>query len=69
MTSAGARIGFYSRDVKELLNDIKLLKPTLFASVPRLLNRVYDKVIIQSLRFATERSMSCRWQVIILLQQ
>jgi long-chain acyl-CoA synthetase len=41
----GARIGFFRGDVKELVNDIQALKPTFFVSVPRLLNRVYDKVI------------------------
>ena len=40
----GARIGFYSGDVKLLIDDIQALKPTIFVSVPRLLNRVYDKV-------------------------
>ena len=40
----GARIGFYRGDVKELIDDIQALKPTIFVSVPRLLNRVYDKV-------------------------
>ena len=40
----GARIGFFRGDVKTLLNDIQELKPTLFISVPRLLNRIYDKV-------------------------
>ena len=40
----GARAGFFRGDVKELMNDIQELKPTLFVSVPRLLNRVYDKV-------------------------
>ena len=41
---AGAKAGFFRGDVKELMNDIQELKPTVFASVPRLLNRVYDKV-------------------------
>ena len=40
----GARAGFFRGDVKELMNDIQELKPTVFVSVPRLLNRVYDKV-------------------------
>jgi hypothetical protein len=31
-------------DVKLLMDDIKELRPTLFPSVPRLLNRFYDKV-------------------------
>jgi len=40
-------IGFYRGDVLELLEDIQELKPTLFASVPRLWNRIYDRVISQ----------------------
>ena len=40
----GSRIGFFSGDVKTLVSDIQVLKPTLFISVPRLLNRIYDKV-------------------------
>ena len=40
----GARIGFFQGDVKTLMEDIKELQPTLFPSVPRLLNRFYDKV-------------------------
>ncbi len=41
---SGAQIGFFQGDVKKLVADIQELKPTLFVSVPRLLNRVYDKV-------------------------
>ncbi len=40
----GGHIGFYRGDVKELMDDIRELKPTIFVSVPRLLNKVYDKV-------------------------
>ena len=40
----GCKIGFFRGDIKLLLDDIKELKPTLFAVVPRLLNRIYDKV-------------------------
>lgn len=40
----GGRIGFFQGDVRKLMDDIKELKPTLFPTVPRLLNRVYDKV-------------------------
>ncbi|CAG8765679.1 16625_t:CDS:2, partial [Racocetra fulgida] len=41
---AGAAIGFYQGDTLKLLEDIAELKPTVFVSVPRLLNRIYDKV-------------------------
>ena len=40
----GARIGFFRGDIKTLSEDIQELKPTIFVSVPRLLNRIYDKV-------------------------
>jgi long-chain acyl-CoA synthetase len=41
----GASVGFYSGDVTQLLDDVQVLKPTLFASVPRLWNRIYDRVM------------------------
>ena len=40
----GCQVGFYRGDVKLLMEDIGALKPTVFPTVPRLLNRVYDKV-------------------------
>nr|AND95616.1 Long-chain acyl-CoA synthetase [Chromera velia] len=40
----GARIAFYGGDTQKLLEDATLLKPTLFISVPRLYNRIFDKV-------------------------
>ncbi|KAL0616545.1 Long-chain-fatty-acid--CoA ligase 5 [Plecturocebus cupreus] len=42
--SCGARVGFFQGDIRLLPDDMKTLKPTLFPTVPRLLNRVYDKV-------------------------
>ncbi|XP_068706539.1 long-chain-fatty-acid--CoA ligase 1-like [Montipora foliosa] len=38
----GAKIGFFSGNVRNILDDVRALKPTLFVSVPRVLNRVYD---------------------------
>lgn len=40
----GARIGYFQGDIRRLSDDMKALKPTVFAVVPRLLNRMYDKV-------------------------
>ncbi|KAI8919305.1 hypothetical protein DFJ77DRAFT_487409 [Powellomyces hirtus] len=45
LTYVGARIGFYQGDTLKLLDDVGELKPTIFASVPRLFNRIYDKVL------------------------
>jgi hypothetical protein len=36
-----------SGNVLELLEDIQELRPTIFSSVPRLWNRIYDKVMAQ----------------------
>ncbi len=57
--SVGAAAGFYGGDVLRLVDDLQALRPTLFASVPRLFNRIYDKI--------THAIESKRRQAIILL--
>ncbi|TSK14763.1 Long-chain-fatty-acid--CoA ligase 5 [Bagarius yarrelli] len=42
--SVGGRVGFFQGDIRLLPDDMKTLKPTVFPVVPRLLNRVYDKI-------------------------
>eukprot|EP00002_Diphylleia_rotans_P018761 TRINITY_DN362_c0_g3_i3.p1 TRINITY_DN362_c0_g3~~TRINITY_DN362_c0_g3_i3.p1 ORF type:complete len:674 (-),score=143.08 TRINITY_DN362_c0_g3_i3:332-2353(-) len=44
MLGHGCAIGFYQGDVIKLMDDIAVLRPTIFPSVPRLLNRLYDKI-------------------------
>lgn len=44
MYGAGGRVGFFQGDIRLLPDDMKTLQPTIFPVVPRLLNRVYDKV-------------------------
>jgi long-chain acyl-CoA synthetase len=39
------------------MDDIKILQPTIFASVPRLLNRVYERI------YAGARSSPIKWAV------
>lgn len=41
---SGMSIGYYGGDALKLLDDLQELKPTLFPSVPRLFNRIYDKI-------------------------
>eukprot|EP01029_Cantina_marsupialis_P025563 TRINITY_DN6775_c0_g1_i1.p1 TRINITY_DN6775_c0_g1~~TRINITY_DN6775_c0_g1_i1.p1 ORF type:complete len:656 (+),score=176.99 TRINITY_DN6775_c0_g1_i1:68-2035(+) len=41
----GAKIGFYTGDVKNLMADISALAPTIFLSVPRLYNRIHQKIM------------------------
>lgn len=45
LSSIGTRIGFYQGDVLKLLSDVETLKPTIFVAVPRLFNRIHDKVL------------------------
>jgi long-chain acyl-CoA synthetase len=42
----GAQIGFYRGDLKLIAEDIKVLKPTIFAGVPRFYCKIYDKVMV-----------------------
>ncbi|XP_054238572.1 long-chain-fatty-acid--CoA ligase 5 [Indicator indicator] len=42
--SCGCKVGFFQGDIKLLTDDMMSLKPTVFPVVPRLLNRVYDKI-------------------------
>uniref|UniRef100_A0A7I4CCW8 Long-chain-fatty-acid--CoA ligase n=1 Tax=Physcomitrium patens TaxID=3218 RepID=A0A7I4CCW8_PHYPA len=44
MLHHGVAVGFYQGDILKLMDDIETLKPTIFASVPRLYNRIYDKI-------------------------
>ncbi|XP_035207618.1 long-chain-fatty-acid--CoA ligase 5-like, partial [Stegodyphus dumicola] len=40
----GGRVGFFQGDIRNLSDDFKTLKPTVIPCVPRLLNRMYDKI-------------------------
>ncbi|GFV44658.1 long-chain-fatty-acid--CoA ligase 5 [Trichonephila clavipes] len=39
----GGSIGFLSGDITLLVDDMRVLQPTILASVPRILNKLYDK--------------------------
>ncbi|KXN74894.1 acetyl-CoA synthetase-like protein [Conidiobolus coronatus NRRL 28638] len=41
----GAKVGFYSGDLSRLMEDAQLVKPTLFPTIPRILNRIKDTII------------------------
>ncbi|EPS73036.1 hypothetical protein M569_01718, partial [Genlisea aurea] len=41
----GAAVGFYQGDNMKLMDDLATLRPTIFASVPRLYNRIYDGIM------------------------
>ncbi|XP_062575832.1 long-chain-fatty-acid--CoA ligase 1-like isoform X2 [Saccostrea cucullata] len=58
----GCRVGFFRGDVKLLTEDMQALKPTLFITVPRLLNRIYDK-IENSVQGSAFKSKLLEWAV------
>ncbi|XP_067672294.1 long-chain-fatty-acid--CoA ligase 5-like [Haliotis asinina] len=45
MFTVGGQIGFFQGDIKLLTDDMQTLQPSFFPTVPRLLNRIYDKVM------------------------
>uniref|UniRef100_A0A3B3QNR3 Long-chain-fatty-acid--CoA ligase n=1 Tax=Paramormyrops kingsleyae TaxID=1676925 RepID=A0A3B3QNR3_9TELE len=46
--SYGARIGYFQGDIRLLMDDLKTLRPTVFPVVPRLLNRMFDRIFGQA---------------------
>uniref|UniRef100_A0A672ZS41 Arachidonate--CoA ligase n=1 Tax=Sphaeramia orbicularis TaxID=375764 RepID=A0A672ZS41_9TELE len=44
----GGRIGYFQGDIRLLMDDLKTLQPTVFPVVPRLLNRMFDKIFGQA---------------------
>ena len=40
----GGKYGIFNGDIKKIKEDLSLLKPTIFISVPRLYNKFYDKI-------------------------
>lgn len=44
MLYAGGSIVYYSGDVQKIKDDLALVSPTIFVSVPRLFSRFYDAI-------------------------
>lgn len=42
--SLGASIGFYRGDISTIIDDMSILRPTVFISVPRIFKRFYEKI-------------------------
>ncbi|OWZ23793.1 Long-chain-fatty-acid-CoA ligase [Phytophthora megakarya] len=47
--SVGSRVGFSQNNPLKLIDDMKALRPTVFITVPRLLNRIYDLITAKML--------------------
>lgn len=45
MLHVGAAVGYWQGDARKLLDDVHLLRPTVFCGVPRVFERVYNGVM------------------------
>eukprot|EP01138_Halocafeteria_seosinensis_P013401 gb/GECG01013687.1/.p1 GENE.gb/GECG01013687.1/~~gb/GECG01013687.1/.p1 ORF type:complete len:697 (+),score=66.00 gb/GECG01013687.1/:1-2091(+) len=53
--TCGGKIGFFQGNVNEIVEDLQALRPTLFASAPRFLNWIYDKLTSDVGKFSRVR--------------
>ena len=52
----GGRIGYFSGDILKLRDDLMVLKPTIYACVPRILARYYDSIKSHLNSFSGQKS-------------
>jgi len=46
VVALGGRIGYFTGDPLRLIEDVQILKPNFFPSVPRVLNRIYQSAMV-----------------------
>ncbi|KAM7542144.1 hypothetical protein Aperf_G00000011844 [Anoplocephala perfoliata] len=51
----GGRIGFYSGNIANLYDDMRVLRPTYFAAVPQMLCRIFDSVYQEAAKSPLKR--------------
>ncbi|KAJ2781166.1 medium-chain fatty acid-CoA ligase faa2 [Coemansia javaensis] len=56
----GGRVGFYSGDVLRIADDAQALRPTVLLGVPRLFNRIYDRIAAETVRAPGLRGVVAR---------
>ncbi|KAH9101957.1 hypothetical protein LEN26_015612 [Aphanomyces euteiches] len=61
LISVGGRIGCYQGNTLKLAEDLTALRPTIFPTVPRLLNKIYDKVVLTARSAGGIKSMLFNW--------
>jgi long-chain acyl-CoA synthetase len=43
----GVKIGLFHGEIQKCVDDVKILKPHMFVSVPRIYNRIYDGIMMR----------------------
>lgn len=56
----GGSIAYFQGDIRKLVDDIGALRPTIFAGVPRVFERIYNGVMDQV------RTHACVWGLWVL---
>ncbi|KAG0046005.1 hypothetical protein BGZ83_008805 [Gryganskiella cystojenkinii] len=64
---SGCRIGYFKGDVLTLLDDVVQLKPTYFSAVPRLLNRIYARLVAATIEAPGAKGALARRAVAVKL--
>jgi len=57
ITLSGGKIGIFSGDIRKLKDDLAALKPTFFASVPRLYNKFFGAITAKIEKSAVARTL------------
>ena len=60
---AGGRVALFRGDIKKLLDDLALVKPTAFPMVPALLNRIYNRVMDQLNQGSWLKKKAFEWAI------
>uniref|UniRef100_A0A7E4VBD5 Long-chain-fatty-acid--CoA ligase n=1 Tax=Panagrellus redivivus TaxID=6233 RepID=A0A7E4VBD5_PANRE len=55
--TVGGRVGYFRGDIRLLADDIKTLRPTVLPVVPRVLNRIYDRVMAEAGKSALKKGI------------
>ncbi|EAY06577.1 AMP-binding enzyme family protein [Trichomonas vaginalis G3] len=59
----GARTGFYSGDIRNMVSDIQALHPTIICAVPRVFNRIYDNMMKKINELPAPVRMLVNWAI------
>ncbi|CAF4272855.1 unnamed protein product [Rotaria sp. Silwood2] len=59
----GGEVGFWQGTTEKLMDDFRDFKPTLLTMVPRLLNKLYDKIMIETEKKGLIAQIIMKWAI------